>query len=288
MEEHRLGVLVGLDRSECSRQALDWAVADAAARGSRLTVAYVLDVHRIGDVPMSAGVLAIAERNGQQTLDEALEQAGRAAPGITTEARSVSGNPAGELLRLAETADEVVLGSRGHGGFATLMLGSTAGQVAAHASCPAVVVRGGATAGGPVIVGVDGSERGEAALEYGFGYAARHGLPLHALHLCPSPVTLSPYAMTPVNQYVDMDRAREDAGRAVGQAVDRWSAKHPEVAATWSVADGAATQGLVEASEGASLLVVGCRGHGGFAGMLLGSVSQAAIRHAHCPVAVAR
>ena len=74
----------------------------------------------------------------------------------------------------------------------------------------------------------------------------------------------------------------------VQEALDRWAGKYPEVPAEWAVAQGGAARHLVEASEGSSLLAVGCRGHGGFSGLLLGSVSQAVIRHAHCPVVVTR
>jgi nucleotide-binding universal stress UspA family protein len=286
MGTQRFGVLVGVDQSECGRLALDWAVADAAGWGGRLTVVHVVDLPQIADVPLSAELLAAADRNGQHVVDAALVRARRAAAGLAVEAQLVSGHPAAELLRLAGSAAEVVLGSRGHGGFGSLLLGSTAAQVAAHAPGPVVVVRGQGTNGGSVVVGVDGSDRAEAALEYGFGYAARHGLPLHALHLCPIHVAMPPYALPPL--HVDVDRVHADAEHFVSQAVDSWSVKHPEVSATWTVADGSAVRGLVEASRGSSLLVVGCRGYGGLTGMLLGSVSQAAVRHAHCPVAVAR
>ena len=73
--------------------------------------------------------------------------------------------------------------ARGVGGFAALLLGSVGGEVAAHATRPTVIVRGQGHPRGPVIVGVDGSERGESALEYGFDYAARHGLEVQALHV---------------------------------------------------------------------------------------------------------
>lgn len=288
MDAKRLGVLVGVDRSEGARRALDWAAADAVARGTTLTVVHVVNVPLVTEVPQSTDLRAAAGRSGQEVLDEALGHVRRTAPDLTVETSSTSGNAAAELLRLAGTADEVVLGSHGHGGFASLLLGSTAAEVAAHAPCPVVVVRREAATAGPVVVGADASERGEAALEYAFEHASRHRLPLHALHLCPIPAALPPYALTPVNQDLDLDRIRDEAGRVLGQAVDRWSTKHPNVPVERIVRDGAPARGLIEASRGASLLVVGSHGHGGFAGMLLGSVSQAAIRHAHCPVAVAR
>lgn len=277
------GVLVGVDRSDCSQDALDWAARDAVARACALTIAHVLDLPRIADVPLSRTLLDAATREGQQTVDMAVARSRRLRHTGDTHRKLGSGNPAAELLRLAAGADEVVLGSRGHGGFASLLLGSTAAQVAAHAPCPAIVVRGAAAPDGPVVVAVDGSERGEAALEYGFTYAARHDLPLHAIHAYPLSVTVPAYGLPPL----EIPRLDEEAERVLSQAVDRWAAKHPDVPVTSAVTEGAPGRRVVDASKGASLLVVGSRGHGGFAGMLLGSVSQAAIRHAHCPVAIA-
>jgi nucleotide-binding universal stress UspA family protein len=282
MQAQRLGVLVGVDRSECGQWALDWAIQDAAARASVLTVAHVVDLPRVADVPLSSELLDAATRQGRQMLDAVVGRSRRTHPGLEISSRLASGSPAAQLLLLAADADQAVLGSRGHGGFASLVLGSTAAQVAAHASCPVVVVRGSATAGGPVLVGVDGSDRSEAALDYGFAFAARHGLPLHAMHIYPNYATMLAYPML-----LDMEQVRADAEYVLSQTLDRWSAKHPDVPVTSLAGEGTPARRLAEASEDASLLVVGSRGHGGFAGMLLGSVSQAVVRHAHCPVAVA-
>jgi nucleotide-binding universal stress UspA family protein len=284
MQAQRLGVLVGVDRSECGQQALGWAVQDAATRGSVLTIAHVVDLPRIADVPLSSELVDAAARAARQMLDAAVGRSHRTHPRLEIGSRLASGSPAAELLRLAADADQLVVGSRGHGGFASLLLGSTAAQLAAHASCPVIVVRGSATAGGPVVVGVDGSDRSEAALDYGFAYATRHGLPLHALHVYPNYPTMVAYPMAPI----DMQVVRDGAELFLSQAVTQWSAKHPDVPATHQVAEGTPAHALANTSKNASLLVVGSRGHGGFAGLLLGSVSQAIVRHAHCPVAVAR
>lgn len=80
---------------------------------------------------------------------------------------------------------------------------------------------------------------------------------------------------------------REEAEQMLDRAVERWAAKYPDVQVTTTAAQGTLTHQVIDASKGANLLVVGSRGHGAFAGMLLGSVSQAAVRHAHCPVAIA-
>jgi nucleotide-binding universal stress UspA family protein len=151
-----------------------------------------------------------------------------------------------------------------------------------------VVVRGRTTPGGRVIVGVDGSDQAETALEYGFAHADRHGLPLLALHVYTPDAYAYPMAPTPYLVPQELDRIRADAAHATEELVSRWSAKYPDVRTDWAVEEGQAAHQLVDASREAALLVVGSRGHGRLVGMVLGSVSQAAVRHAHCPVAVVR
>ena len=284
-----LGVLVGVDGSACAGEALDWAAADAAARRVGLVVTAVADLPLLADGPFSADVLDSATEETRRTARDAAARARQLAPGVVVEARVATGNPAGELLRMAAGAQELVVGSRGHGGFGALMLGSTAAQLAAHAHCPTVVVRGRAAPGGRVVVGVDGSPRGDAALEYAFAHADRHGLPLHAVSVYAPPVVPFPASLYPVPPYsvtVDMARVAESVERATAEAVQLRAAAFPAVRATWEVREGLPAQLLMEAAEGAALLVLGSRGHGGLAGMLLGSISQAAVRHAPCPVAV--
>lgn len=289
MNAEELGVLVGVDGSQCARQALDWATADAAARGTGLMVVTVADLPRLADVPLSTELLAAATDGARRTARDAAARARDRGPGVAVETRVTSGNPAVELLTLAEGAEVVVVGSRGHGGLAALLLGSTAGHVAAHARRPVVVVRERITPAGRVLVGIDGSGRTDAVLEFAFAHAERHGLPLHAVGAYLSVGEVVPVVPYPLPAHLlaeDLAEARAECERRTAEAVERWSAKHPQVSATWSVAEGAATRVLTEASEDAGLLVVGSRGHGGFAGLVLGSVSQAVVRHAHCPVAV--
>ena len=138
------------------------------------------------------------------------------------------------------------------------------------------VVRGEPDARHEVVVGVDASDRGQRALEYAFSYAARHGMWVHAIHAVHGRRTPLP----PEDQ---------QAGRElVADAVAPWALKYPAVEIETTIAVGTAAAALRQASQGAALLVLGSRGHGGFAGLLLGSVSLTMLRHAHCPVVVAR
>jgi nucleotide-binding universal stress UspA family protein len=130
----------------------------------------------------------------------------------------------------------------------------------------------------------------DAALEYGFAFADRHGVPLVALHAYPPDYVypMTPYPMPAYRAEDERARIRAEALRAVEHGLGKWTEKYPQVRVRPEVAQGGAAEQLVEASRTASLLVVGTRGHGGLAGMLLGSVSHAVLRHAHGPVVVAR
>jgi nucleotide-binding universal stress UspA family protein len=288
MDAQPMGVLVGVDGSACAQQALVWAAADAAARGTGLTVAAVVELPQLADVPITAQLLDTAARTGRIIADKAAVRARAMTPGTAVDSRVSTGGAAAELLRLATGAEEVVVGSRGDGGFAALLLGSVGCQVAAHADRPVVVVRGDATTGGAVVVGIDGSDHSELALEYAFGYADRHRLPLLALRVDAPDVFMYPMVPTPYPVPQELARIRTEITLATEEVVGRWAAKHPGVRVESAVRAGQPTEQLIEASREAALLVVGSRGHGRLSGMLLGSVSQAAVRHAHCPVAVVR
>ena len=135
----------------------------------------------------------------------------------------------------------------------------------------------------PIIVGVDGSPSSLAALDW----AARQGSLTHEPLLVlmtwewPRDLGWAP----PVPE--DYDPAA-DAQHVLDEAVQAARAAHPDAEIRGSVTESRAAASLVEASRGASLLVVGSRGHGGFGGMLLGSVSQHCVTNAHCPVVVIR
>lgn len=286
MDATRWGVLVGIDGSEASLRAVEWVAADTAGTDAAITICFVVDLPVLIDVPAPHEVRENADHYGRQTVDRALIRLHHLAP--TTEAKGhlISGNPAAELLRMSAEADQVVLGSHGGGGgFRQMVLGSVGAQVAAHAPCPVVVVRGERRDGQAVVVGVDGSPLGERALEYAFDFAARHGLGVRAIHAYPSVALVPPVPATIVTPRSELRQAAE---LLVERSVDAWSIKFPAVSVEPIAVPGSAAAALTEASKGSNLLVVGSRGHGGFAGLLLGSVSQAVLRHSDCPVAIVR
>jgi nucleotide-binding universal stress UspA family protein len=139
------GIIVGVDGSEHSRQALEWAIREAGLRGAALTVLAVHQVagnHWTGNPELYPADLPATEavrRAAEDVVQKALSQAGEPGPASVT-VRAVSGMPAKELVSASSGADLVVVGSRGGGGFARLMLGSVSSQVVSHAACPVVVL----------------------------------------------------------------------------------------------------------------------------------------------------
>jgi nucleotide-binding universal stress UspA family protein len=220
-------------------------------------------------------------------VDEAIADARAIAPGITVSGEAIAGHPAQLLVDGSHHTGMVVVGSRGLGGFGRLLLGSVGAQVAMHAYAPVAVVRGRAdTAAGPVVVGVDGSPTSETALGYGFEEAAGRGCGLIAVTAYPMHLPLAPIDVAPLPY--DRDGVVADLTGSLGQAVAGWQDKYPKVPVESQVVQGGAAEVLTDLSRQAQLVVVGTRGHGGIAGLLLGSVGQQLLHHADCPVLIAR
>jgi nucleotide-binding universal stress UspA family protein len=202
---------------------------------------------------------------------ESIAEARATAPGTEVTATTACCHPVPLLMENAGAGSLIVVGSRGHGGLGNLLLGSTSLQLATHAAGPVVVVRG-RTDGGiaPVVVGTDGSAGADIAVGAAFEAAAERGSFLTAVH-------------------ADHGRADGADPRTATEATLRpWREKYPDVPVETVLTPGDAASVLTALSSTAQLVVVGTRGHGGFAGLLLGSVGQKLIQHAHCPVLIAR
>jgi nucleotide-binding universal stress UspA family protein len=270
------GILAGYDGSPGSAHALSWAAREARSRGIVLTVCHAW-APGFAALPGEAGVVGLARQSGERIIADGLRHAKDLVGPGEVRPLLIGGQATAVLCERSHDADVVVVGSRGRGGIAGMLLGSVSWQVAAHAHCPVVVVRGhwrsaGAYASGPVLVGTDGSPASDAALGFGFEEAALRGAPLLAVcALADAPGSLG-----------GDSRLQDD----VEQAITRHEKEHPEVAVLRQVAQGGARAALLSAAHDAQLLVVGSRGRGGIKGMLLGSVSQAVLHHAPCPVAV--
>lgn len=279
-------VVVGVDGSPDSRAALVWAAREALCRsvGLRLAHGYTPPLSETTN-PYPATTYEAAVHTARALLAANADRVAAEYPGLPVQRVFVVGAPAGVLVGESHTAGLVVLGARGRGGFPDLLTGSVATQVAAHAHCPVVVLRHDAQPDGPILVGVDGSAHSTAALGFAYEHAAAHGRPLVALYAWRA---LPPDNLGPVTAWhYDPDQAREEAARLLAEQLAGWADKYPDVAVTREpVLSFNPGETLVDASRTASLVVVGCRARGGFAGLVLGSVSRTLVHHAHAPVAV--
>jgi nucleotide-binding universal stress UspA family protein len=280
-------VVVGVDGSAPGTAALKWAATEAWLREVELRVLVAYHWRMLG-VHLAAHGEAqrAAERRATEIADDAVVQA-RA---ITADVRggSVVGSAAPALLTSARDAGLVVVGNRGRGGFTGLLLGSVSTHVATHAPCSVAVVRGrGNTAIGPVVVGVDESPAAQAALGAAFEETAlRRHAELVAVTTYTAPLAPRTGVGPPLGY--DVDKVGADLRQILIRQTAYWRHKYPEVTVGHAVVLGGAAAVLIERSRHAQLVVVGARSHGGFTGLLLGSVSQQLLHHADCPVLIAR
>ncbi len=293
----RKPIVVGYDGSQTSRSALSWAVTSAQQRGLDVMAVHVLTVPSA----IMPGYGAISEpdpetfkRFAEQVLREAATFAAETAPDVDFTTRLITGYPATGLLSTLEDADRVVLGSRGLGTFAELLLGSVSLEVCSRAPCPVVVIRPGIEASpdgpenGRVVVGVDGSPSSEHALGVAIEEASLRGVGLTAVQAWSHAFFELPGKGAPVPESVLVDTFEGEEMLWLSEELAGWREKYPDVDLRQVVRHGSPAGVLSAVSAGAELLVVGSRGRGGFRTLLLGSVSHAVLHHAHCPVMVVR
>ncbi|MBW0092176.1 universal stress protein [Pseudonocardia sp. KRD-184] len=279
-------VVAGVDGSEAARRAVEWAAAEASRRGAplRLVTAFAwASDHVVGHPGLGERYREEMEAVARRDLAAAEALAAAAHVPVSTELRV--GFPIGTLADEARHAQLLVLGSRGRGGVAGLLLGSVSAALATHAECPVVVVREEApgAAGGPVVVGIDGSPESEAATAFAFEAAAARGVPLVAVHSW-TDLVFDPVAAP----LLDWDAIAESERAVLAERLAGWREKFPEVVVEREVVRDLPAHALVERSAAAQLLVVGSRGRGGAASLLLGSVSHGVLHRGRCPVAVVR
>ena len=281
-------VVVGVDGSGSAYRAVEWAAAEAARRGVALRLVSAFSwttsdhpVRHDGRVAQYRDQLLEAAR---YRLSRAARIAEDTSPGIETAPQVEIGAPIEVLGSEARRAQLLVLGDRGLGGVTGLVLGSVAVALAARGACPVVIVRGETrNTDGPVVVGTDGSPVSEAALGFAFDAAAVRGAELVALHAW-SPTAVDK-ALEPM---MDWDAVADEEDAVLAERLSGWGQKYPQITVRRSVVRDGAARALVDASRGAQLVVVGSRGRGNAAGLLLGSVSHGVLHAAHCPVAIVR
>jgi nucleotide-binding universal stress UspA family protein len=278
-------ILVGVDGSPESIAAARWAAAEAALRGRWLEVTCVyywpatltpLSVHP----PELTG--ESLRQDAERVVSGVIETIRDPDTDVQITASAIAGLPAYKLIELSEHAGMLVVGHRGHGGFAGMRLGSVAANVAAHASCPVAVIRSAAaerSTANDILVGVDGSGSSDPVLGFAFDEASRRRARLTAL-------TAFERSIWPIGP--DADSWRASATDRLRGLLQPWQERYPEVPVEPLASNERPARALLEAAGQADLLVVGTRGHGGFAGLLLGSVSHQAIHYAPGPVIVVR
>lgn len=277
-------ILVGVDGSQAALEAVSWAVREAGLRDTELRVVHVMvawPLEMTEDAPY-ADVGRWMRDGATSMLTDALNRAREEDSRVGVESSLLPGDPRGVLIKAAQDADLLVVGSHGRDGFSGMLLGSVALGVAGHTACPvAVIRRTPARPGGEVVVGVDGSVAGASAIEFAFAEASLRGAGLRAVHAWNQPVAGGgPFALA------SAEEAAEGERRLLAEALAGWGERYPDVKVTEQMEDGHPVDVLKNASAQADLLVVGSRGRGGLAGLLLGSVSHSLLQHAVCPLVV--
>jgi nucleotide-binding universal stress UspA family protein len=279
----QLPVLVGIDGSRDGLIALDWAASYATLRHAPLHAVHVLD-----DQPqLPPSTRPTGPDDGSEVLEDALhelERIGFAAASLEVR----HGHPAKVLLEMAERAHTLVVGRRGLGGFAELVLGSTSQACTALSTdVPLIVVPDTWDPTTPphrrIVVGVDGSPDGQDAVRFAFELAKATHAELHAVHA----VEVRESYPDP-NVWTDPTR-QPWAGAAdelLTQTLDGWEAKYPEVTTSHRAVADHPVRVLASESQLADLVVVGGLGHTAFSELRLGSVARGLLHHSHCPVAV--
>ena len=282
-------VVVGLDGRQQGRIALDWAIDEARRRRAPLRLVHATPMPLRGRAPEPSFEAVARDYESAHIFDDAADRVRALSPDTPLSTTSGYGNAAIMLVEASKDASCLVVGARRRGAVASALLGSTSTDVAAHAASPVVVVRELPVARPSrpgVVVGSDGSVLSTAAIAEGFRQADERGLPLTVVH-----AWFLDYSDTAwgVLQSGNPMRAIGEAEHALAaEAVAGWSEKYPDVVLRRHVVNAHPVQALVQHSDGAELVIVGSRGRGGFTGLLLGSVSQGVLHHAHCPVMVMR
>jgi len=270
-------VLVGTDGSPMAERAMDYAVEEAHRRGLGLHVLYAF--------PWAAQAKAWEfspppelVTTGEQVVAAAAERVDKQWPDVTVTNRVVVEDPAIALVEASRHAALTVVGARGQGDVADPLMGSVAQKVAAHAHSSVVVVRGETPPDGPVVVGMDPVEGAPEAMEYAFEEATRRGARLVVVQGAQDDAAFPDFPDAVRSGHYDAN-ASEHA-RVTAERLNEWHRRYPEVPLELRLVRERPVRALVEAAEGAAILVVGSRGRGGLAGFFLGSVSRGVLNRA--------
>jgi nucleotide-binding universal stress UspA family protein len=276
-------IVVGVDPSENAGRAVDWAAREAADRGLTLHLVHALDLPgTVGAAGEPPGYLAARRTAGEDLLAKTTSAVREQDPRLTVSSEIAVLGAAETLVNLSQDAELVVTGTRGHGGFAGLLLGSVSLKLATHAHCPSVVVHGGET-GEPLNEIVLGLEPGQAQapVHFAFATAAALGATICAVRAW---WPLPDYSDYSIDEDLEARRQAEDADtRTLLKAVRE---DYPDVTVTTHAIRGHAVPSLIGAAHSARLLVVGAHHHHGPLSVGAGPVVRGLLAHSPTPVAI--
>lgn len=279
-------VVVGLDPSENSRVALEWAADEAQLRGAALRIghAWSMQAYRLPEA-YKHDLTDEARKAAWNFLEGGAEDMRQRHPGLQVTVELLEEGAVEGLLRMAASdAGLLVTGRRGLNPFMTFLLGSVSEGIVAHTSVPTVLVplEGAPDPGGPVVVGV---APGEAEpIEFAFAEAERRGVPLKVVRTWMYPQAFPGYISVPPQDQVQRNA---DETKELEDLLAASRAAHPQVAVDVQVQLGLPEEAIVNASKGASLVVVGAhRKHTRHFSLPIGRVPHRVLHLAHAPVAV--
>jgi nucleotide-binding universal stress UspA family protein len=282
-------ITAGVDGTEESLAALDWAAREAIRRGLALRIVHAWRFQQydtIGSVDRES-----QERGARGLADEAARTVAERHPGLDVRTEVREGSSAGTLARAAADTGVLVLGSRGHGSVVGFLLGSVGRQVVAETTRPVVLVRaedrpGAETADREVVVGQQGEpDDSAAALRFAFETAAARGATVRVVRAWTLPplFAYSPASLKLLDEAGGLEPFEK---KALAEAVRPWRERFPDVRVVEHVEMGSAGQVLLSVAGTAQLVVVGRRAHRTAVGARIGSVAHGVLHHAPCPVAV--
>jgi nucleotide-binding universal stress UspA family protein len=284
------GMLVCIDGSAASDAAVAWATREAVMRHLPITLMHGVPPLVVGWPvgQLYADMPGWQEENGRHVVDQARKTLSANLgdsnpPEIHTEMVYSSVVPA--LIDASKDAWMVVAGSQGLGAVGRLLLGSVTTKLLQHAHCPVAVIHAdedvSADSNAPVLVGIDGSPASESAIALAFDEASHRRVELVVLHA---------WSDVGVFPMLGMDwRDSETKGQEIlAERLAGWQEQYPDVSVKRLIFCDKPSRWLVQESERAQLVVLGSHGRGGFAGMLLGSVSSHVAHLATVPVIVVR
>ncbi len=287
----RLGIVVGVDESPTAQMAVQWAARDAELRKIPLTLVHATspEFTMRPNVRPPAGLVRWERDRGRALLDDAFKMVEnacqRGGPAeVHTELSSSAAVPT--LVNLSKDAELVVTGCHGSGQWPGHRLGSVSTGLLRYAHSPVAIVHDedpslSHVSQAPVLVGIDGSSASELATAIAFDEASRRNVGLAALHA---------WSDTDISKWpgIDWPATESTAEEILAERLAGWQERYPDVQVTRTVVCDQPARQLVERSKHAQLVVVGSRGRGGFAEMLVGSVGETVAQMAQVPVIVAR